>query len=225
MEEQRRKYEEALKKRGGVEAYVKAGQKKRPLDVAKRLAGEEGAVSDGCLAALRAASEVIGEKCGVQGEKTDIFEKKSPCWLVIGTIGAIIRFIVVEDVFRIYVKDTGHAVEEARQTNSELKCRGTFTMHIEPRGVGSFPQSYYDEAVLEKIVRDVKKKIEEDKEHLTELALKDVLLYGEGLKVMDFGIDDIKFEPDEGQGYSEADIILRLHAIVLKGKRTGLGKK
>ena len=178
--------------------------------------GEE--VGDECLAALRAASEVIGEKCKLIGRppigrrgRPRIEEKRSPCWFVIGTITGVITWNILEPLLHIEVEESDFEVKEKREENKGFTCRGTMKFFARPRDKASSKEE------LEMEGKHLKRAVEATKEKLMKGINEDVLIVEEGLKITDFKIGDIKFERFEETGYEKGDILVDLEATVIKG--------
>jgi len=194
-------------------------------------------VSDECLAALRASSEVIGERCGekgsdeclatlrasseVIGEKckfTPPAKKEKTCWRVIDAITAIIDTFVIDNTLKLSIEDHGGDVIKMQPENEEFTCFGVGRSYIGPNTWVEDPYQIRSEADFDFIRREFKRAIGAQKENLIKEA--NMLIKPYHLKITDFKIrGDLGFESFSETGFREGEIIYGLEVKV--GQRKG----
>ena len=174
--------------------------------------GEE--VPDECLAALRAASEVIGEKCNIktQGKVVEIDKKRKrdPCWNVMDAIVAIIDALVVDQILKLSVEDHGFEVIKTQPENKEFTCFGIGKSYIGPDTWVEEPYQIKSETDIEFIRRELKRAIDAQKENV----IKEANMLIRPLKIFDFKVGAIRFERFIETKYRSGVIMYDLEAKV-----------
>jgi len=156
----------------------------------------EGEVDDECLAALRAASEVIGEKCKFTPPPTmnknsfvQMFLEDTPkgiCWAIIGTIGAAINTIhfTEEKQEKYNFVDKGGMVTtviKSELTNGTYKCDGHVSFYIKSKGFVDY--------MFQKLTRQPPKEIKETPEEVSVIVMPEEFPPTEELELYRMAID------------------------------------
>lgn len=146
-------------------------------------------VSEECLAALRAAREVVDEKCEITGTPIEK-RKRDPCGNVMGGLVGVIDALVVDQILKLSVVDHGFEVTKMQPENKEFTCFGIGNSDIGPDTWVEEPYQIKSETDIEFIRRELKRAIDAQKE----ILIKDANMMIRPLKITDFKVENIRFE-------------------------------
>lgn len=186
-------------------------------------------VSDGCLAALHAASEVIAEKCSIKSQEEEEIviaerlkkqdKKRKPCWNVMdgltAVISALVGGVLTEDnTFKLSIEDHDFEVTKMPPKNKEFACFGIGKSYIGPDTWVEDPYQIKSETDIEFIRRELKRVIDAQKENI----IKEANMLVIPLKITDFKVGDIRFERFIETKYRTGVIIYDLEVKVKRLK-------